>query len=187
MTTPRRKRADKTANADIAIDFVIDSGLWKKHPGAQDTIRQAIGEAARASRALPGDIAAVLTDDAAMQALNKRWRGHDKPTNVLSFPAHAIPGDGELAHFGDIVIAFETTAAEAERDGKLFAHHLAHLAVHGYLHLLGHDHESDRDADAMERLETDILARIGVPDPYAGGQASQDVVPEEAATLKSHA
>lgn len=172
MTTPRRK----TANADVVIDFVIDSDLWKKHPDAQDTIRQAVSEAAHASRALPGDIAIVLTDDAAMQALNKRWRGHDKPTNVLSFPAHAMPGDGEPAHLGDIVIAFETTAGEAERDAKPFAHHLAHLAVHGYLHLLGHDHESDRDADAMERLETDILARIGVPDPYA-----------EAATLKNHA
>jgi probable rRNA maturation factor len=172
MTTPRRK----TASADVAIDFVIDSDLWKKHPGAEDTVRQAIAEAARATRALPGDVAIVLTDDAAMQALNKRWRGHDKPTNVLSFPAHAMPGDGEPAHLGDIVIAFEITAGEAERDAKSFAHHLAHLAVHGYLHLLGHDHESDRDADAMERLETDILARIGVPDPYA-----------EAATLKNHA
>jgi probable rRNA maturation factor len=121
-------------------------------------------------------MAVVLTDDTAMQALNKRWRGHDRPTNVLSFPAHAMPSDGEPAHLGDIVIAFETTAGEAERDAKPFAHHLAHLAVHGYLHLLGHDHESDRDADAMERLETDILARIGVPDPYA-----------EAATLKNHA
>ena len=176
MTTPRR-----SANADIVIDFVVDSDLWKKHPGAQDTIRQAIAEAARMSRALPGDIAVVLTDDTAIHALNKRWRGQDKPTNVLSFPAHAMPEDGEPAHLGDIVIAFETTTGEADRDAKPFAYHLAHLAVHGYLHLLGHDHESDRDANAMERLETNILARIGVPDPY------DDHAPREAATLKSHA
>jgi len=180
MTTPRRRAAD----ADISIDVVIDSDLWKKHPDAEDAIRQAIAEAARASATLRGggDIAVVLTDDTAMQALNKRWRGQDKATNVLSFPAQAMPGGGESAHLGDIVIAFETTASEAERDGKPFAHHLAHLAVHGYLHLLGHHHETDREADVMERLETKILSRIGVPDPYAGDRA-----PEEAATLKSHA
>ncbi len=187
MTTPRRKTTDR----DVAIDVVTDSDFWKKHPDAEGTIRQAIAEAARTSRALPGDIAVVLTGDAAMQALNKRWRGQDKATNVLSFPAHAMPDGGEPAHLGDIVIAFETTAGEAERDAKPFAHHLAHLAVHGYLHLLGYDHESDREAAAMERLEAKILARIGVPDPYAGDRAQdlapQDLVPQEAATLKSHA
>ena len=83
----------------------------------------------------------MLTDDAAIRALNKRWRGIDKPTNVLSFPAQAAPGGSEPLHLGDIAIAFETTAREAERENKPFAHHLAHLAVHGYLHLLGHDHE----------------------------------------------
>lgn len=178
MTTPRRKPAD----AGVAIDFVIDSDLWKKHPDAQDTIRNAIGEAARIAAGARGNIAIVLTDDAAIAALNKRWRGQDKPTNVLSFPAQAMPGTGEPAHLGDIVIAFETMAAEAARDAKPFAHHLAHLAVHGYLHLLGHDHETDRDASAMERLETQILARIGVPDPYAGEPAGA-----EAAILNSHA
>ena len=127
-------------------------------------------EAARACAATPGDVAVVLTADAAIQALNKRWRGQDKPTNVLSFPAQAMPGSDEPAHLGDIVIAFETLAAEADRDGKQFAHHLAHLSVHGYLHLLGHDHDKDREAEAMEQLETDILARIGVPDPYAGAR-----------------
>jgi probable rRNA maturation factor len=164
----------KSPGAEVTIDFVIDSDLWKKEPGAQDTIRNAIAAAASA----PSGIAIVLTDDAAMRALNKRWRGQDKPTNVLSFPAQPMPGEDGARHLGDIVISFETMVAEAARDEKPFAHHLAHLAVHGYLHLLGHDHETDRDASAMERLETQILARIGVPDPYAG---------EEAAILKTHA
>lgn len=164
----------KSPGAEVAIDFVIDSDLWKKEPEAQDTIRNAIAAAASAECG----IAIVLTDDAAMRALNKRWRGQDKPTNVLSFPAQPMPGEDNPRHLGDIVISFETMVAEAARDEKPFAHHLAHLAVHGYLHLLGHDHETDRDASAMERLETQILARIGVPDPYAG---------EEAAILKTHA
>jgi probable rRNA maturation factor len=168
--------------ASLTIDVVIDSDLWKKQPDAEATIRRAMTEAARACATAPGDVAVVLTGDDAIQALNKRWRGQDKPTNVLSFPAQVMPGSEEPAHLGDIVIAFETMTAEAERDGKQFAHHLAHLAVHGYLHLLGHDHDKDRDAEAMERLETDLLARIGVPDPYA-----DDHVGQEAATLKSHA
>lgn len=177
MTTPR----PKTSGAGISVDIATDSDLWQTYPDADGTIRHAL---AKASQALPdesGNVSIVLTDDAAMRALNKRWRGQDKATNVLSFPARPIPGD-EIRHLGDIVIAFETTAEEAERDGRPFAHHLAHLAVHGFLHLLGHDHESDIEADAMERLETDILARIGVPDPYAG-----DLMSKEAATLKSHA
>ena len=185
MNAAQRKASDKAV--DLAIDVAIDSELWKKHPEAEDTIRQAIVEATHVSNAMPGEIAIVLTDDAAIRALNKRWRGFDKATNVLSFPAQATPGSAEPQHLGDIVIAFETTANEAERDKKPFAHHLAHLAVHGYLHLLGHDHESDHEADAMERLETDILARLGVPDPYAGELDSQDSAPQEAATLKNHA
>jgi probable rRNA maturation factor len=173
--------------APLTIDVVIDSDLWKKQPGAEATIRRAMTEAARACAQTPGDVAVVLTGDTAIQALNKRWRGQDKPTNVLSFPTQVMPSSEEPAHLGDVVIAFETLAAEADRDGKQFAHHLAHLAIHGYLHLLGHDHEQDHDADAMERLETQILARLGVPDPYAGDRAGQDSAPQEAATLKSHA
>jgi len=185
MTATQRKAGDKTV--DLAIDVAIDSELWNDYPDAEATIRQALAEAALTCAATDSEIAIVLTDDAAIRALNKRWRGFDKATNVLSFPAQATPGSAEPPHLGDIVIAFETTAAEAERDKKPFAHHLAHLAVHGYLHLLGHDHESDHEADAMERLETDILARLGVPDPYAGELDSQDSAPQEAATLKNHA
>jgi probable rRNA maturation factor len=165
-----------------AIDIVIDSDLWKTHPEAEDAIRRAIAEATHVLAKGDAEVAVVLTDDTAIRALNKRWRGIDKPTNVLSFPAQAMSGGDEPAHLGDIVIACETVAAEAAGEGKKFAHHLAHLAVHGYLHLLGHDHESDHDADAMERLETQILSSIGIPDPYAG-----DAAPHEAATLKSHA
>jgi probable rRNA maturation factor len=181
--TPRDK--DKTADADMSIDVMIDSDVWKKHPGAEDTVRKAIAEATRVAPHTPAEMAVTLTDDAAMQVLNKRWRGKDKPTNVLSFPAQATPG-AAAPHLGDIVIAFETTALEAEREGKPFAHHLTHLAVHGYLHLLGHDHETDREAKAMERLEAKILARIGIPDPY-GELAPKELAGHEAATLKSHA
>jgi len=110
----------------------------------------------------------VLADDSAIKALNRDWRGKDAATNVLSFPA-AAPGDGPggSLYIGDVIIAYETVAREAEAERKPFGHHLAHLAVHGFLHLVGYDHENDRDANEMERLERRILARLAIPDPYA--------------------
>jgi probable rRNA maturation factor len=145
-----------------AIDIVIESPLWRREPGAAAVLRRAIAAAAETTDATagPGELAILLCDDAAMRDLNTRWRGKRQPTNVLSFPAAA----GTL---GDIAIAYETTAHEAHAAGKPFADHLAHLAVHGFLHLLGYDHQSDAEASAMERLEASILARLGIADPYA--------------------
>jgi len=112
----------------------------------------------------------VLCDDSAIRALNRDWRGKNAPTNVLSFPA-AMPGKARSAspYVGDIVIAYQTTAREAVAEGKPFDHHLTHLAIHGFLHLLGYDHKNDRDAQKMERLERKILKRLAIPDPYAPG------------------
>ena len=103
----------------------------------------------------------LFADDAALEALNRQWRGKDKPTNVLSFPAP--DGAGTL---GDIAIAYDTVAREAQEQGKTVADHATHLLVHGLLHLLGYDHEADDEAAEMEGLERDILARLDVPDPY---------------------
>src|SRR6185295_7975932 len=113
------------------------------------------------------ELAIVLTDDSAIRTLNRTWRGKDEPTNVLSFPTVAAPsGDGAPRPLGDIVIACQTLAREAKAGRKPFQHHLAHLAVHGYLHLLGHDHGADAEAEIMEGLEVAILARLKVPNPY---------------------
>jgi probable rRNA maturation factor len=151
-----------------AIDILVESPRWRAVPDAAAVLRRAIGAAADSVDIPAGaTLAIVLTDDAAMRALNGRWRGRAEPTNVLSFPAaDRAARDGAL---GDIAIAYETTAREAEAEGKRFADHLAHLAVHGFLHLLGYDHQSADEADAMERLERMILARLGIADPYAVG------------------
>ncbi|MBV6656459.1 MAG: rRNA maturation RNase YbeY [Devosiaceae bacterium] len=121
----------------------------------------------------PSEISVLLTDDAHMQAINAAHRGVDKPTNVLSFPAYAPEVIKSLAPdrehlLGDLVFAFETIEREALAAGRSNHHHMAHLIVHGFLHLLGYDHQTDGDADAMEALETRILAGLGIADPYGG-------------------
>jgi len=153
----------------LAIDVVVESPCWDAEPAAEGTVRSAIAEAARAldtPRTRGAEVVVALSDDATVRELNRRWRGLDKPTNVLSFPAASAPVPGAPIHLGDIAIAYETTAHEAKAEGKPLARHLAHLAVHGFLHLLGYDHESEPEAERMEGLERDILARLGMPDPY---------------------
>ena len=152
---------------NAAIDIVVESDLWAAVPDVEAIVRQAIVEAAASPDAPASgrEVVVLLTDDAAIRRLNATWRDLDKPTNVLSFPAASVPG-AAAGPLGDIAIAFETMAREAEDEGKPLAHHLAHLAVHGFLHLVGYDHESDGEAETMEQLERVILARLGVPDPY---------------------
>jgi probable rRNA maturation factor len=154
------------------IEVIIASPQWRKKPRAAALVRKAIRAAASSKSASEksvstprAELAIVLTNDSAIRALNHKWRKIDAPTNVLSFPAKSArhPGNQQL---GDIVIAYETMAREATAEGKPFGHHLVHLAVHGFLHLLGYDHATYRDAKKMERLEVDILARLDVPDPY---------------------
>ncbi len=151
------------------VEVIIASPQWRKKPSAAALVRKAIRVAAFTQPASTprAELAIVLTNDSAIRALNNHWRKLDAPTNVLSFPAKAMrTGHSAPRQLGDVVIAFETTAREAAAEGKRFEHHLVHLAVHGFLHLLGYDHESDRDAKKMERLEVAILARLNVSDPY---------------------
>jgi probable rRNA maturation factor len=150
----------------IAIDLAVEAGGWPDEAALTTLVRRA-ADAAAASGGLGdagGELSVLFTDDAHMRVLNRGWRGKDKPTNVLSFPS-AFQAGGAL---GDIVVAFETVAAEAEAGGLTLADHLTHLIVHGILHLVGHDHEAEAEAVAMERLETAILARLGIADPHAG-------------------
>ncbi len=152
--------------ASVTVDVVTQSELWSAHPDAEDLVRRAIGKAA-AFENKSGEVAVLLTDDATIRGMNATWRGLDKPTNVLSFPA----GESATPHLGDIAIACETVERESAAENKTFFDHLAHLSIHGYLHLIGFDHETDREAERMEHLETRILASLGIADPYADRQA----------------
>jgi probable rRNA maturation factor len=152
----------------IDIDISIEAGAWADEENLLALAGKAV-DATLAELDLSGDseLSLLFSDDAHIQVLNRDWRGKDKPTNVLSFPAfETAPGDPLPPMLGDIALAFETVSSEAELEEKPFAHHLSHLVVHGLLHLLGYDHEDDEEAEEMEALERQILARLAIPDPY---------------------
>ncbi|GIK48598.1 MAG: rRNA maturation RNase YbeY [Hyphomonadaceae bacterium] len=142
------------------VDILGNSSLWK---GREEGLANALAAAA-AAEGVGGVVSLLLGDDAAIAALNKEFRGKDGPTNVLSFP----PGPAATPGFlGDIALAAETIAAEAEFQGKSLEHHATHIVVHGFLHLLGYDHLDEADAGKMEAREREILATLGIADPYA--------------------
>jgi probable rRNA maturation factor len=160
----------------LAVDILIESEAWRMLPEAEDIVRRAIAFAATSEADIHhrnAELSVLLCDDKTIARLNRQWRGQQKPTNVLSFPASPLPGavPAEKTPLGDIAIAYETLARESEESGKTVSDHLSHLVVHGFLHLLGYDHHMDDEAERMERLERDILARIGVADPYAACDA----------------
>jgi probable rRNA maturation factor len=163
----------RDAPSGVTVDVLSESPLWEAEPGAEAVVRRAISQAAAATgAAVPAaEVAVLLCDDAMIAALNAQWRGREEPTNVLSFPAppaaDASVSESGLVHLGDIAIACETVIREAREQERAVSAHLAHLAVHGFLHLLGYDHQTDGEAERMEGLERDILAGLGISDPYA--------------------
>ena len=154
----------------IDVDIMRGPGDWGRVAGLDALAARAVETAVAGVRGAPQqpvEVSLLLSDDAGVRELNRTWRGLDKPTNVLSFPGAGPSPDGS-EHLGDIALAFETIEREAEAEGKTLADHVAHLIVHGALHLLGHDHETDAEAEAMEAIEIEALARLGVADPYRG-------------------
>ena len=154
----------------MTIDIDVEDERWGRIPKLEDlTQRAATAAFDAAGFDGSGHVVTILfTDDDAIKTLNAEWRGKSLPTNVLSFPAPEdlpIP-PGEDRPLGDIVLASGVVAREASQQGKSLPDHVAHLIVHGILHLLGHDHEDDDEADRMERLETEILKGLGISDPY---------------------
>lgn len=160
------------------IDILIEDDRWSGIAAIEDRVMVAVRAALADSANRAGDragLSVLLADDETLRRLNADFRGKDKPTNVLSFPAasHASSGDAP-AHIGDIALAFETCAREAKEEGKPVADHMTHLVVHGVLHLLGYDHETDQDAGAMEAREIAILAALGITDPYQDVQGEPE-------------
>jgi probable rRNA maturation factor len=153
----------------LALEIDVAPGAGSLNDKLPGIIASAIMAANQAAGPTQGAVTVVVGDDERIRLLNKLWRGLDKPTNVLSFPYPDTPGPART--IGDIAISYQTAAREAAAEGKSLGDHVAHLSVHGFLHLLGYDHESDDDAEEMEGLERAILARIGVSDPYVAHEA----------------
>ncbi len=153
----------------MIVSIAVDDGAWDAVPALEELAARAVDVTAAVMGITQEnlEVAFLFTDDEAMAALNAKWRGQAHATNVLSFPAKkVIPPGGEAVALGDIVLAAGVVAREALEQGKTLPHHATHLMVHGLLHLLDHDHETDKDASAMENLETEILKGLGISDPY---------------------
>jgi len=167
----------------VTIDIIVTAPCWERQAGLDElteiTVRECVAQTA-APLARDCELSVNFTDDATIRELNAQWRGIDKPTNVLSFETPG-PLERRLA-LGDIVIAHETVAREAAEQDKSFDAHLTHLLIHGFLHLIGYDHQTPREADAMEALERRIAAALGLGDPYEGS----DPVAELSSTGKSN-
>jgi probable rRNA maturation factor len=172
---PPSARPQHLPPQQLTADIVDDFDGWAAIPSVNALVQAAATALlAEVDIGTPqATVAVLLTSDAEVRSLNAKWRGIDKATNVLSFPAPEAPGDLEQVEvLGDIALACETVLREAAELGTTPAHHLQHLVVHGLLHLLGYDHENADEATEMEAIEVDILARLGIADPYAG----QDLV-----------
>jgi probable rRNA maturation factor len=160
----------------VSLDIMIDDedlAAWQAAVGGDpaEVVERALHAATHRVSAV-GAVSVLLTNDDEMRDLNAAWRGFDKATNVLSFPADGglVPGaPGMPKLLGDIALGHGVIAAEAAAQGKTVRDHLAHLVIHGYLHLMGFDHETEEDAVRMEAVERDILAGLGIADPYDGG------------------
>jgi len=184
MATGVDQRSDEISRSSFAPDrklraeIISQCEAWTDLLDVQTTLQKAVGivEAAPSlhedwhGQAASGcAVTIVLSDDDAVRQLNKTHRNIDKPTNVLSFPSvrgPAHPDDDGVTYLGDIVIAYETVNIEAEDQGRRVEDHLSHLAIHGLLHLLGYDHETDKDAHEMEQLEVLLLGNLGIANPY---------------------
>lgn len=145
----------------VTVDLIVEEAGWDAVPDLEALCERAFAAAASVEPA-EGVVSLLLADDGVLHALNRDFRGKDKPTDVLSFPAHEM--DRPL--LGDIAVALGVSARDAETQGVSLADHLTHLLVHGYLHLRGHDHEAEDEAAIMEALEIKALASLGIPNPY---------------------
>ena len=156
--------------APVDLQIAIASGGWPAEPEIREVATLAVlavFDETGAPNSPSSELSLLFTDDRQIREINDQWRGIDKPTNVMSFPAvRSINPRDPPPVIGDVVFARQTIMREAELENKPVNHHLVHLIVHGLLHLLGYDHQKEEEAEEMESLESLILAKLAIPDPY---------------------
>lgn len=158
----------------MEIDVVTEDEAWRRLPEREALARAAVEAVFEVGRMpLPeGEVSIVFASDRHIAELNRAWRGKEGPTNVLSFSAPPLPKGAGPQPLGDIILAAGVVASEAASRDKPLASHTSHLIVHGLLHLLGYDHDTADRAEAMETLESEVLAKLGFADPYQDAEAS---------------
>ena len=170
----------ETPSERFLIDVLVEDPAWlEAKPGIEEravgAATAALARIETAPSGVPAEICLMLANDELLRDLNARFRGKDEATNVLSFPAAPDPApiaaEGGPRHLGDVALALGTVLREAAEQGKTAADHATHLIVHGVLHVMGYDHQTDSEAAVMEREETAILAMLGIGDPYASVSA----------------
>lgn len=174
---PVRRQAPRSqtveAGPELALALRVQFRRWRELPDLRARIDSASRATVAVARHKPmneAELSILLTDDKRIRTVNREWRGFDKPTNVLSFPAAPVDRVSQSPVLGDLVLAYETMEREAQDEGKTLGDHLSHLIIHGLLHLLGEDHETAPDAERMEALEIAALAQLGIDDPYADSE-----------------
>lgn len=177
---PMIEWSEQREGRDLEIELIIEDQRWSEiskdfsflKEAALLALSQEATETAPLAMKSPHRLAVlVMSDDASIKDLNKTYRGKDKATNVLSFPSteSLLPGEeNEPVHIGDVILAYDYVSEEAKNEKKALQTHLSHLVVHGVLHLLGYDHETSKDAEAMETLEIKLMKQLGLENPYEG-------------------
>jgi probable rRNA maturation factor len=166
VSPPAKQQCATTAVHRMVLEMTVGRGAAVLRADVPRALTRVFAICDEVVGPLRGRVGVLVENDCELHRLNHTWRGIDRPTNVLSFPSPWLRPDGRK-YLGDIAISYESVVREARALNKPPVHHLAHLAVHGLLHLLGHDHDSEETAGRMEHLERTILARLGAPDPYA--------------------
>jgi probable rRNA maturation factor len=159
----------------VEIDIIVSAPGWESLEGLEALARDCVAASVEESRvrlAEGCEVCVAFCDDAEIRALNAQWRDKDKATNVLSFPTPGPLSAKPL--LGDIVVSYETVFREAAEQAKTLREHTSHMVIHGFLHLIGYDHETAAEAETMESLEKRIASRLGLPDPYAGDTAGDE-------------
>ena len=157
----------------LTLSMLVEGGGWEAAGDFEPLTEKVLAKAESlcgVKLMSEAEVSLLLCNDARIREINRDWRGLDKPTNVLSFPAAPKEVLAKSPMVGDIAVAFEIVTREAADEGKTFADHYAHMIVHGFLHLVGYDHETDAEAEEMEALEIRILGELGIADPYASGE-----------------
>ena len=175
--SPARRQAPRHPSPDaepaLTLALRVQFRRWRDVADLRQRIDSASQAAVAVARHKPmagAELSVLLTDDKRIRVVNRDWRGFDKATNVLSFPAVPVERLEQSPLLGDLILAYETMEREALEEGKSLADHLSHLVVHGLLHLLGEDHETETEAERMEALEIAALARLGIGNPYADSE-----------------